>query len=146
MAKTYWFKVNPAGDVYEFNSEGLQGTIHKMVRFEEIAPGVYNAALGDVRENGEIDFEINTNNGDYYTVIYTVADIIKHFSKVYPAAKIHITGTDDRRNAAYQRRLTVALQSSAVNFAFWGLKEDGGDWEPFSKSENYAAFLLVPVE
>lgn len=69
MAKTYWFKVNPAGDVYEFNSEGLQGTIHKMVRFEEIAPGVYNAALGDVRENGEIDFEINTNNGDSSSIL-----------------------------------------------------------------------------
>lgn len=44
----------------------------------------------------KIDFEINTSNGDYYPLIDTVADIIEHFSKSYPAAKIHIIGTDDQ--------------------------------------------------
>ena len=84
MGKPYWFKVNSDGDVYEFDSEGPQGTIHKVVRFEETAPGVYNAALGDVKEDGIIDFETSSNNGDYFTVIDTVAEIIQHFSDEHP--------------------------------------------------------------
>lgn len=145
MAKTYWFKVNPAGDVYEFDSIGPKGTIHKVVRFQELALGYFNAALGDIKEDG-IDFKINSNNGDYFTILATIADIIRHFSSANPGASIFIAGTDDRRNAAYQRKLTGALQSSEVKFSFLGLKEGAKDWEPFNKSENYAAFLLVPLE
>lgn len=146
MGKTYWFKVNPDGDVYEFDSEGPQGIIHKVVRFDEMAPGIYNAALGDMKEDGTIDFEASSNNGDYFTVIDTVADIIHYFSNKHANTNIYITGTDDRRKAAYQRKLTAALQSSVIKFAFWGLKEEGGNWELFNKSENYVAFLLVPAE
>lgn len=146
MAKRYTFKVNPTGDIYEFESIGPKGVIRKVVRFDESDTGYYNLALGDVRENGAIDFKATSNNNDILTVLNTVAAIIEYFNKIHPRSLIFIQGNDDKRTKTYQWRLKRSLQLSASKFGFLGLKEDTYSWELFNESEVYAAFLVVPLE
>lgn len=145
--KQYIFKVSSTGKGYQFDSVGPKGTISKIVRFDELSPGFYNIALGDQASGDkEVDFEINSNNDDILTVLDTVAAIIEHFSLSHPGAVIHLTGSENKRTRIYQWRLKRYLQSSELKFIFLGQKGELGPWEPFEESENYTAFLVVPVQ
>lgn len=143
---TYSYRGNLARDVFLFNSVGPKGTILKIVRFDEMEAGYYNTALGDIKDDGTIDFENPSNNNDILTVLNTVASIIEDFSIAHPGQDIFIKGSDDQRSTAYQWRLKRALESLKLKFEIWGLIKEPDDWEPFEENGKYLAFLVVPVE
>lgn len=145
--KQYIFKVSSTGKGYQFNSVGPKGTISKIVKFDELSPDFYITALGDQASgDNEVDFEINSYNNNILIVLNTVAAIIEHFSLLHPEAVIHLTGSENKRTRIYQWRLKRYLQSSKLKFIFLGHKGELAPWEPFEESENYTAFLVVPVQ
>ena len=71
---------NHTHDAYEFLSQGLKGTVKKVVLFQRLSPGVYNLAYGDWDEEAqEISDEIRTNNADREKVQATIAVTVLDF-------------------------------------------------------------------
>lgn len=59
---------------YEFLSEGPNGTIKKVVLYQEIDDNVFNLAFGDWDEtNQKINDKARSNNNDRNKVLATVA-------------------------------------------------------------------------
>lgn len=141
----YTFTGNSDRDLFFFLSVGPKGQIPKLVRFDNVGL-YYNLALGDIQEDGTINFTAPTNNDDILKVLNTVAAIIDDFSAAHPGQDIFITGSDDQRTNVYHWRIKRRLQSSHKKFGLMGRKGDLYPWEPFNESESYAAFLVVPLE
>ncbi len=49
MRRIYAFNVNVSGNIYQFKSIGTKGTISKIIKFVELTPNFYNAALTDIQ-------------------------------------------------------------------------------------------------
>ena len=66
--------------VYEFLSEGSQGTIRKVVYFQSIDKTTFNLAFGDWDEKTEkINDKIRSNNRDKDKILATVAQAVIDF-------------------------------------------------------------------
>ena len=63
---------------FGFRSEGVKGSILKIVIFTLVEKGKWNLGFGDLRNN-DIDDEVMTNNQDVVKVIGTVAKITYDF-------------------------------------------------------------------
>ena len=72
-------------ETYEFLSEGPNGTIKKVVLYQEIEDDIFNLAFGDWDEdNQRIDDRARTNNNDLDKVLATVASTVIDFIKHHP--------------------------------------------------------------
>ena len=73
----YLFVSKNNHQVFTFNSCGPKGTIKKVVSFSKIKvwnENIYNLSFGDWDEAlQEINYEVNSNNGDGKMVLATVA-------------------------------------------------------------------------
>lgn len=79
---------------YEFLSEGPNGTVKKVVFFQEIGDNLYNLAFGDWDEiKQKIDDKARSNNNDRDKVLATVASTVIDFIKYYPEASVFARGS-----------------------------------------------------
>ena len=64
--------------VFEFTSEGIKGSIEKLIKFSETTLNrFYNLAFGDKDlETGEINDKVVSNNGDSDKVLATVVSAV----------------------------------------------------------------------
>ena len=71
---------------FEFVSEGKNGLIHKIVKYQPTnLKGLYNLAFGDKDlKTGEIDDKVISNNGDSEKVLATVVSTVYAFTDKYP--------------------------------------------------------------
>ncbi|MBX7180776.1 MAG: hypothetical protein K1X82_01595 [Bacteroidia bacterium] len=127
---------------FEFISEGNNGLIYKIVRYQPTnLKNVYNLAFGDKNlSTGEIDDTVISNNGDSEKVLATVVATIYAFTDKYPDAWIYATGSTKARTRLYRMGITRFL--SEVNSDFEVLGEGVDDWEPFIKDVDYEGFLV----
>ncbi len=84
--------------VFEFVSEGIRGSIPKLVIYSETHLhnfyNFYNLGFGDKDEaTGQIDDEVITNNGDSEKVLATVASTLYIFMERYPDAMAFAMGS-----------------------------------------------------
>lgn len=81
--------------IFEFISEGPNGSILKVILFEEMAvKGFYNLALGDKDlDTGRINDLSVSNNGDSVKILATVVASLYEFTNHYPHAWITATGS-----------------------------------------------------
>jgi hypothetical protein len=122
-----------AGDtlmVYEFSSEGINGKVQKLVVYRETnLHNLYNLGFGDMKEQGVIDDEAITNNGDSQKVLATVAFTLLQFTNEYPDALVYATGSTESRTRLYRIGISNNLNMINEHFFIFGQKEDL--WEPF---------------
>ncbi len=133
--------------VFTFISKGRYGNFTKIVVFEKllIRNNTYNLALGTLLDNGKIDFESITNNGDRNKILATVVDIIFTFIQKYPEVDVFLTGSDNRRISLYQRAIIYGYDELIQRYNIYGdasTQDDINDFEPFDKDKKYSAFLI----
>jgi len=127
---------------FEFISEGSNGLIHKLVRFQPTnLKDVYNLAFGDKdSETGDIDDIVISNNGDSEKVLATVVASVYAFTDKYPNAWIYATGSTKARTRLYRMGITKFLSEVKGDFEVLGQTND--DWENFKKNVEYEGFLV----
>src|SRR6476659_8472506 len=100
----YIYFTNPDFKDYEFYSEGPKGKIKKVVRFSRISedPVVYNLGFGDEDEDGSVNDNAISNNGDRDKVLATVANTIIDFTNHHGNHYIYAAGSTESRTRLYQ--------------------------------------------
>ncbi|HEY4288065.1 MAG TPA: hypothetical protein VGN00_13260 [Puia sp.] len=125
---------------YSFESNGPNGSIQKIAKFNEIAPNVYNFGFGDHDpKTGDISDTSVSNNQDTDTIMGTVGSIIYDFTTIFMDALIFIQGTNAARTRLYQININKHWARIEPVFEVFGLKSER--WGQFKKAVNYDAFL-----
>jgi len=126
---------------YEFLSEGPNGTIKKVILYQEIDHDVFNLAFGDWNEiEQRIDDEVRSNNNDRDKVLATVASTVIDFIKYYPNAQIFAKGITPGKTRLYQMGINSNWNDISELFEVQGNFK--GKWEVFKRNKNYQAFAL----
>jgi hypothetical protein len=102
---------------------------------------VYNLALGDVQENGEIDDSMVSDNNDRDLVLATVIQTLLLFFQHYPKRAVYIEGNDDRRTRLYRAAISRELDNARDLFDIYGVYENS-NFERFTPNRPYIAFLI----
>ncbi len=128
MAQAYPFVKTYSSDyqkfVYTFHSEGLKGTITKVVEFERIRVAkwhLYNCAFGDFEpESLQINDSVLSDNGDVFRVMETLVEIVRDFLAQQAHFMVYIFGTDVRRLHLYQYLIAKKIKKLAQECIFYG--------------------------
>lgn len=125
---------------FVFFSQGPKGVILKVVQFEKIGDKEFILGFGDLNANGNLDDQVNLNNGDMDLVIHTVALITKDFLDKVPSAEVFIFGSTASRTRKYHIEISKNIKLWNELFTIEGLTN--GKWLPFKKIKNFEAFLV----
>jgi len=140
----YPIESKPDHQSFEFDSLGSKGRIKKVVLYtqlKELNENIYNLSFGDWDESSqEINYEVNSNNGDGKMVLATVALTALEFSKHFPEAIIHIKGSTSSRTRLYQMGINSYFMEINELFHIIGFKNSA--WEIFEPNRNYEAFVI----
>lgn len=131
--------------VFEFNSEGKNGTIPKLISFDQTdLEGFFNLAFGDLnKETGNInDFAIS-NNGNREKILATIVASVYSFTNKYPSAWVYATGSNKTRTRLYRMGITKYLTEIKKDFSIYGMRNN--EWQFFNKGIEYDAFLVRRV-
>ena len=125
-----------------FKSNGIKGTIIKVVQFTETEQKKYlNLSLGDYdATTGLIDYNIISNNGDTHIVLLTIAAIVENFISNNPNVTIYAAGSTKARTRLYQIGITKNIIMIEQGFEVLGLFEN--EWVDFKIGITYNAFLI----
>jgi len=130
---------------FEFNSEGPNGIIKKVVRFSpKNSNGVtyFNLGLGDLDlSTGTINDQSISNNKDRDKILATVASIVLVFTEQYPDAIVYAKGSTPVRTRLYQ--MGICSNWKEINHVLYVYGFVNRKWEPFEKGINYSAFLVM---
>ncbi len=128
--------------VFEFTSEGSQGSIKKLIQFQETSePNLYNLAFGDRNnETGEIDDIAVSNNGDSEKVLATVVSALIIFFEDHPEAFVYATGSTKSRTRLYRINISKFIEDIEIDFYLYG--QIGDDFEKFELEKEYSGFLV----
>ncbi|RYY06631.1 MAG: hypothetical protein EOP43_05760 [Sphingobacteriaceae bacterium] len=129
--------------VFEFTSEGIHGSIAKLVIYSEThLHNFYNLGFGDKDEiTGQIDDEVVTNNGDSEKVLATVASTLYIFMEKFPDAMVFATGSTKARTRLYRIGISNNIIEIKEDFNVYGLLNNS--WQKFQKQTEYEAFLVI---
>ncbi|QHS63158.1 hypothetical protein GWR21_27290 [Chitinophaga agri] len=126
---------------YYFISNGPNGAIQKIARFDPIGKDVYNFGFGNLDiTTGDISDTAISDNKDVDVIMGTIGSIIYDFTNIFPEAMISIEGTNKARTRLYQMNINKHLERITPIFDVYGLLPDES-WESFKRSKNYQAFL-----
>ena len=129
--------------VFEFISEGIHGSIPKLVIYSKThLHNFYNLGFGDKdKTTGQIDDEVVTNNGDSEKVLATVASTLYIFMDKFPDAMVFATGSTIARTRLYRIGISNNLTEIEENFEVYGLL--GDSWQRFQKQTEFDGFLVI---
>lgn len=138
--KAYAFQLVREQALYEFTSTSTNRTIVKAVLLESsrTAERLFNLALMDADDQGELSDEVESRNGDLKNVLATVFRIIDHFLDRHPNKIISFRGNDERRHRLYRIAITHELQHLTRKFEIYGGKGNTIFlFEPNTRYEQY---------
>ncbi len=138
--KAYSFSLARTEFRYEFFSTSTEKVVKKVVLFTETSASmVYNLALLDELENGELSDVSETNNNDLVMVMATVIQIVEEFLKIKPEYFVIFKGSDERRQRLYRIIISRELLKIQKKFdIFGGIGKDFiADFEPNKEYDFY---------
>jgi hypothetical protein len=142
--ETYSFIKHPERFYYEFESDGPNGKIKKVVEFyrvHELGHEVYNLAFGDWNEETRQMNDLSvSNNADRDKVLATVALTVMEFIRDHPNAIIFAVGSTASRTRLYQMGIAKIWMEIKAKFEIQGYINE--EWQSFQKGVNYQSFLL----
>ena len=131
--------------VYEFYSEGPNGRIKKVVKFNRIflnGINYFNLGFGDWDESKKkINDFIVSDNCDKNKILATIASIIVHFTNNFSEVVVNATGSTLSRTRLYQISIVRHLDLIQPYLDIYGYID--GRWEAFRKNTNYEAFMAI---
>ncbi|TWV89888.1 DUF6934 family protein [Chitinophaga pinensis] len=131
---------------FEFQSEGPNGQIRKIVQYDEInqlkdGTPVLAISFGDWDEEKQDFNELKvSNNADTMKVLYTIAATIKEVTESMNVA-VFGQGSTSARNRLYQMAISMQLTQIEKDFNVFGLT--AFEWECFKKGSSYKAFFFT---
>ena len=135
--------------VFKFPSIGKKQLL-KQVSFSGMKynPDVYNLALGTVLENGTVNFQDNSNNGDLVKVFSTVIKCIKIFTDDFPGKIIFFKGNTVQKTRVYNEIIRRHYDEFSVYFNIFGVNADGSAYtiDKFDCSKNYSGGFYLKVK
>lgn len=144
IEERYKVKVDDLNSIFEFISEGKNGSITKIVQFTKTRwEGVYNLGFGDKNlKTGILDDKVISDNGDFEKVLATVAATVYTFTKFNPNVVVILRATNKARIRLYQMAISKYLEKISKDFDVYGYAQDKANWELFKRNINYRGFLL----
>ncbi len=128
--------------VFSFVSEGPQGRIVKIVKYQEVEHRVFNLAFGDqIAGSNDIDDLVISNNNDLPRIIATVILTIEIFFHQMPDRVVYFEGSTRQRTVLYHRIISNYRHLLEENLYFYGGKADK-DIELFSPIDDYDFFVI----
>ena len=108
---------------FEFQSISPKRTIQKIVIYTPIEShsNIYNLALGDLLENGEVSDSIVSDNGDLKRVIATVVQTMLDFFRKYPDCSIYFKGNTPERTRLYRIIINKEFKEATRTFQLFGI-------------------------
>lgn len=126
---------------YEFVSISTKKEVKKIVLLTETAVSkIYNLALLDLLENGELSDISETNNDDFKIVISTVVQIINNFLDQNHHCFVIFSGSDSRRHRLYRIIISRELIEISRKFVVLGVNNDTP--YPFKIDTAYEFYLI----
>ena len=126
---------------FEFESDGRNGRIRKVVRFSpQNANGVtyFNLGFGDINsKTGSINDLSISSNLDTNKILATVAETVVVFTSCFPDAIVYAKGSTTSRTRLYQMGIASNWEAIELVLDVYGFIN--GRWEPFKKITNYEA-------
>ena len=120
----YPFSANRNYLNFEFESDGPNGMIKKVVRFSpENAGGTtfFNPAFGHWNEKtGDLDDKAVSNNQDRIKILATVAATVIEFTEHFPDMPVFAQGSDQARTRLYQMGISANLKEIETNLRSTG--------------------------
>ncbi len=138
--KFYPFRASEDYLNFYFESCSSGCTIPKVVEFEEIEPGTYNLAFGDVSEKGELNDSVVSNNGDMQKVLATVVQAVLTFLEIYPDRRVYFSGNSRARNRLYRALLSKDLENWSEMFEIDGVSK--GELRSFVPNVDFDGFVI----
>lgn len=126
---------------YEFISTDGTKEIKKVVVITEIDNNIlYNLALLDELENGELSDISESRNKDMRIILATVFQIVNVYLEKYPNRLIIFKGSDERRQRLYRIVIERELSNILTKFTVFGYY--GGQIMPFESNKESDYFLI----
>ena len=122
------YEYNYIAGWYTFISLGNK-SIEKVVEFIPTGvPNIMSLSFGDLLEDGSIDYNVVSNNGDINKVLATVIEIVNHFTSQRPEVSIYFKGSTVERTKLYKRVLKMHYPVFCKSFLIWGLVKMGDNY------------------
>ena len=138
------YEIIPDESCYKFTfiSEGKNGTIEKVILYEEVIEGIFNLGFGDKDPiTGAINDRSVTNNGDTEKILATVVSTVYTFINENPTAYVYAKGSTHARNRLYRRGITKYLSEALKIFVIYGVLPNE-ELEVFNPDSDYIGFLI----
>jgi len=123
------YQVNVKHDKYQywFISSGKNGDVMKVVTMQPLLrANRYNLAVADV-DNGKLDYESITDNGDLDQVFGTVSEIVKFFTENFPGSENSIKGNTAVKTRLYTMKVSNHLKEIKSEFELFGTTDASGN-------------------
>ncbi len=121
-------------------SEGPAGRVNKVVSFRDLTSDssgeAYSLDLGDLSDNGDVDYYSVTANGDTEKILSTVGIAVRLFTDLHPHTWIYAEATSPARMRLYSMNLSRFLPMINASVELWGTI-DGSKWETFQPNRRY---------
>lgn len=139
--KPYPFTLSRTEYRYEFVSVSSRKEVRKIVLLSETdAINIFNLALLDVLENGQLSDISETKNDDYIKVFATVIQIIRDFLNKNPTCYVVFRGSDPRRHRLYRIIISRELVQISAKFKILGINDDL--YSAFEIDKSYDYYLI----
>lgn len=141
----YPIRTNASYLDFEFDSEGPNGTIRKVVRFSPQNSNkitYFNLGFGDLDlKTGAINDLSKSNNNDREKILATVAATVLVFTKHFPDVMVYAQGSTPARTRLYQMGIAANWVEIGNLLQVYGFTQ--GKWFEFQSDTNYDAFLVI---
>ncbi|MCE7058934.1 DUF6934 family protein [Dyadobacter sp. CY343] len=132
---------NPTEYRYEFTSVSANKSVRKVVLFTETEnENLYNLALMDVLDSGELCDKSETKNQDMRKVIATTYDTVKCFLELNKAFSVIFSGSEEKRQRLYRIAVSTNLTELSGKYLILGLKK--GHAERFQPNHIYDHYII----
>ncbi len=143
-------EVSPDYQIFDFESDG-RTRLRKRILFNLISADeeIYNLALCTVLQDGTLDCESETKDGDMDSVLETTAYIGVLYIDKFPDRKVFFSGSDAKRSRKYQMGINRYMVQISKDYFVEGLTIANGkivEQEPIRIGKNYNAFLFSKIK
>ena len=136
-------EVNPDFSNFDFISDGCNGKIPKRVQILPTPiPNMYNLSFGDIKDNGELDDLIISNNGDRNKILATIVKVVMDYSYKFPDRYIYFKGSTKQRTRLYRIAISLNLEELSEVFEIYADMTGDLDLVVFQKGLNLNGFVI----
>lgn len=142
--ESYPFTLSRTEYRYEFVSISKEKEVKKIVLLSQTdTDNIYNLALLDLLEGGELSDISESNNNDMRIVMATVIQILVDFTNKAPKCFIAFRGSDERRQRLY--RIIIARELTILSKKFRVFGRTKGNIQPFEANKFYDFYLIERI-